>query len=87
MKSDKHEIERDVMAYLAGHPDAQDTLEGIAEWWLLEQRIKHEIGAVREALTNLVRAGSIQKVNRKNMLHYRLNTKKKEGHISNEGRK
>ena len=36
------------------NPMAQDTLEGIAEWWLLQQDIKHNIAMVRRALDELV---------------------------------
>jgi hypothetical protein len=46
-----------ILAYLSAHPDAQDTVEGIAEWWLLEQRISDTTTAVREALAELVARG------------------------------
>jgi hypothetical protein len=45
------------MAYLIEHPEAQDTLEGITEWWLLEQRIRYAVTEVDAALTNLVADG------------------------------
>jgi len=32
---------REILAYLADHPDAQDTLAGIFEWWLLERKITY----------------------------------------------
>ena len=52
--ADQSKITRDVLAYLVDHQDAQDTLEGIVEWWLVEQKIKQQTAAVREVLTNLV---------------------------------
>lgn len=52
--ADQSKITRDVLAYLVDHRDAQDTLEGIVEWWLVEQKIKQQTAAVREVLTNLV---------------------------------
>jgi len=30
---------QEILEYLRKHPEASDTLEGIAEWWLLNQRI------------------------------------------------
>jgi hypothetical protein len=44
----------DILAYLVKHPEAQDTLEGIAEWWLLEQRIRHAVTEVDGVLRELV---------------------------------
>lgn len=52
--ADKSKITRDVLAYLVDHRDAQDTLEGIVEWWLVEQKIKQQTATVREALQDLV---------------------------------
>ena len=43
----------EILAYFADHPQAQDTVEGIVEWWLLEQRIKRTTTQVKTALTQL----------------------------------
>ena len=43
-----------ILAYLVKHPEAQDTLEGITEWWLLEQQIRYAVAEVDGALHNLV---------------------------------
>ncbi|OPX92861.1 MAG: hypothetical protein A4E58_03208 [Syntrophorhabdus sp. PtaB.Bin006] len=51
---EKVQIAHDILIYLSKHPDAQDTLEGIVEWWLLEQVITHHMAAVKEALAELV---------------------------------
>jgi len=42
-----------ILAYLVEHPQAQDTPEGITEWWLLEQRILSAAADVDEALREL----------------------------------
>jgi hypothetical protein len=52
-------ITYDILAYLSENPDAQDTLEGIAEWWLSEQTVKPSMAAVGEALAELVDRGLI----------------------------
>ena len=44
----------EILAYFAAHPQAQDTVEGIMEWWLLEQRIKRTMTQVKAALAQLV---------------------------------
>lgn len=44
----------EILAHLSDHPGAQDTLEGIVEWWLLEQKIRHLITETRAALRELV---------------------------------
>lgn len=55
----KSQIVNEILAYLSEHPDAQDTLEGIVRWWLLEQEIKREMYKVQEALTELVNRGLV----------------------------
>lgn len=67
-----------ILAYLRTHRDAQDTIEGIAEWWLLEQRIRHVINEVKKALTELVAQGMVlEHIGRDGRIHYRLNPRKK----------
>lgn len=50
-------LANEVLAYLVEHPQAQDTLEGIVEWWLLEQRIREAVADVEAALNELVAKG------------------------------
>ena len=57
--TDKSQIGNKILAYLVENPKAQDTLEGIVEWWLLEREIKFETARVREALADLVARGLI----------------------------
>jgi hypothetical protein len=65
------------LAYLVEHPDAQDTLEGIIEWWLVEQEIKHQTAAVKEVLAELVNKELViehQEIDSRS--HYRINRQK-----------
>jgi hypothetical protein len=55
----KREVERDILAYLSQNPRAEDTVEGIVEWWLLDQRIRNETERAKEALSDLVSKGFV----------------------------
>ena len=39
-----------ILAYLVEHPKAQDTVEGIVEWWLLERAIKYQKTQIVKAI-------------------------------------
>lgn len=47
-------LARRVLAYLRCHPNAEETLEGITQWWLLKQRIQESVKQVDAALNLLV---------------------------------
>lgn len=71
----KPEIAREILAYLIEHPDAQDTLEGIIQWWLLERKIKYESEMVKEILSELVNKGLlIEQRNSTSGVRYRINS-------------
>src|SRR5262245_39788913 len=50
----KSEMAFEILAYLVHHPKAQDTFEGIVEWWLLERYIERQRAAVEAAMEELV---------------------------------
>ena len=67
----------DILAYLFEHPDAQDTLQGIVEWWLLEQEIKSRITQVEQALAQLVEKGLVlENKQRDSQTRYKINPRK-----------
>lgn len=69
----------DVLSYLSEHGEAQDTLEGIVEWWLMEQRIVTRTAQIREVLDELVAAGLLlERRSRDARTHYRINRHKTE---------
>jgi hypothetical protein len=43
-----------ILTYLCTNPNAEDTVEGIVEWWLLEEDIKWRTAAVKQALSELI---------------------------------
>jgi hypothetical protein len=79
MASEQHAILRGILSYLSEHPNAQDTVEGIAEWWLLRQRIRDSVTATEQALNELVeRDLVIRDEGADGRLTYRLNLERNE---------
>ena len=77
--TEKSELAAEILEYLAEHPDAQDSLEGIVEWWLLERRLKRKTQLVKEVLADLVSQGLVQQSqNRDAPSRYRLNPSRAE---------
>jgi hypothetical protein len=48
-----------IQRYLAQHPNASDSLEGICDWWIPRQKLLEAREDVRKALELLVQAGSV----------------------------
>jgi hypothetical protein len=49
-----------ILGYLDDHPTAMDTLDGIAEWWVLRQQIEIEVRRVSRVLAALVSDGLLE---------------------------
>ncbi len=45
-----------ILDYLRRNPEAQDTLEGIALWWLPDQHHTTRVATIKEALQELIDA-------------------------------
>ena len=70
-------IADEILAYLVERPAAQDTFEGIVEWWFLEQEIQRRTTEVKDALASLVSKGFvIERKGRDSRLRYRINQRK-----------
>ncbi|MCP4214093.1 MAG: hypothetical protein GY765_05515 [bacterium] len=59
MDNSKETLSNRILKYLEHNPEAGDTLEGIAEWWLHQIRIEEAVDSVAEALRHLVEKGII----------------------------
>ena len=57
----RDESESEILAHLAAHPNSEDTLEGIVEWWLLERTIERGLRDVEGALEGLVASGLLER--------------------------
>jgi len=53
------EIAYAILDYLLKHPDAKDTLEGIAQWWLLDRWTEQRVVDVQRAVSGLLSKGLI----------------------------
>ena len=54
-------IARDIKEYFSANPNAGDTVEGIANWWIANQRLKNSKTLVHKALEYLVQKGELHK--------------------------
>jgi hypothetical protein len=64
---------------LLDHPSAEDTVRGIAEWWILERQIQRALTEVRRGLEELVKNKLVVERQRSDgQLHYRLNRRRAE---------
>jgi len=74
---DDREIARAVLRYLQEHPDAKDTLEGIAQWWLLRQCSERRLAEVKRGVSLLLAQGLIVEIRREGLSpYYHLNKAK-----------
>lgn len=79
MKRERSNIAQGILEYLLENPNAEDTLEGVVQWWLLERTIKQQTLAVEKALASLVDEGLVVAVKgRDARVHYRINKKKRD---------
>lgn len=69
------ELARAILEYLAEHPDAQDTAEGIASFWVMRQEVKEEVESVLRVLNELTDSSQLESVRRGNHVLYRLKKK------------
>ena len=77
MCGSSEETSYEILAYLAENPDARDTLEGVVEWWVFEQKIRSRTSQVEQALADLVSRGLvIERKGRDARSHYRVNRRK-----------
>jgi hypothetical protein len=50
----------EILDYLARHPDAQDTLDGILHWWVLDAYLKKWTPKIEETVMQLVEQGFLE---------------------------
>ena len=71
------EIGYRILNYVVENPNAQDTLEGIVEWWLLDRLTVSNVTKVKEALANLVAAHLVlERKGKESRTYYKINSHK-----------
>jgi hypothetical protein len=76
--SAKRDISQEILEYLHRHPCSSDTLEGITEWWLLNQRIHDQVRKIKEAVSRLVEEGWLVEIKgNDSRIRYRLSPARK----------
>jgi hypothetical protein len=66
-----------ILKYLVENPQAQDTLEGIVEWWLLDRLTMSNVNKVKEALAHLVAAHLLlARKGKESRTYYKINSHK-----------
>jgi hypothetical protein len=61
-----------VLRYLAAHPDAMDTVEGIAEWWVAREQLRVDLERLAVVLGRLTTDGVLEEVTVAERQVYRL---------------
>jgi hypothetical protein len=70
-------VARDILTYLLSHADAEDTIDGIVDWWLLEEKIRHRKNEVQGVLDDLVAKTLITtRESKDSRVRYRINNRK-----------
>jgi hypothetical protein len=65
-------LEEAILAYLGEHPDAMETREGIAEWWVMRRVVRAEVEAIARVLDSLTARGVLEEVGAGLQCRYRL---------------
>jgi hypothetical protein len=50
----------EILDYLSRHPDAQDTIDGILHWWVLDSCIRKWAPKIAETVAHLVEKGFLE---------------------------
>lgn len=74
LKWPKEELTEAIIQYLQEHPQASDTLEGIAEWWIMRQQVQVDVDALNTVLRELTKAGFLEEIGEGDNRRYALNT-------------
>ena len=70
--AEERRVARVIQNYLAHHPKAMDTLEGIAEWWIPREHVRANITIIEKVLADLIRQGTVEAFGTGKDMRYRL---------------
>jgi len=58
----EEDLARCVLDYLSEHPQATDTLEGIAEWWVMREQVRVDVKLLERVLHCLTERGFLEEI-------------------------
>ena len=61
-REDEERLMIAILDYLTEHPNAMDSLEGIAEFWILRNSVRVELNKLEQVLTRLVECGALEQI-------------------------
>lgn len=64
-----------ILGYLTEHPQASDTLKGIAEWWIIRQQVRVEVETLKRVLRQLTENGVLEASGNGDSRRYALKAK------------
>jgi len=67
---DEEAMAATILRYLQSRPDAADSLEGIAQWWLLRVWSEYQLAAVERAVSLLLARGLVHETRRTGQAPY-----------------
>jgi len=73
MRWPREDLVNALVQYLTEHPQASDTLEGIAEWWIMRQQVKFDIDTLSTVLRELTEIGFLVETGEGQNRRYALN--------------
>ncbi len=69
---------RDILKYLEKHPASKHTAEGIAKYWIYQQRLEIQLNHAIEAISCLLQQGFLDQETLPNgITYYKINNAKK----------
>jgi hypothetical protein len=75
-RSGDADLGKAILAYLRERPHAMDTLEGIAEWWVLRRMTQVEVPRVARVLRRLTGRGLLEQIGTGPLCLYRARSRR-----------
>ena len=66
------EMAESILGYLSEHPQAMDTAEGIAQWWIMRQQVRVNVTTLTQVLHQLAEKGLVEEIGEGEQRRYRL---------------
>jgi len=77
MSNEEQAAARDILKYLQKQPNVKNTSDGIAKYWIFQQRLEENFEIVLTAIKYLVKEGFLEEVRKEDKeSYYRLNKEK-----------